>query len=134
MPLSAIVVAHPDDETLWLSSALGAADRLVFCFGEPFENQRKGAARRLAIAALPLTDVVDIGLPESGARFLVGWADAQPMPQGIAITDPAARARYEANFEKLVAALRGHLKDVAVVHTHNPWGEYGHAERAAVAG
>jgi LmbE family N-acetylglucosaminyl deacetylase len=132
MPLNVVVVAHPDDEALWLSSVLGGADRVVFCFGEPFDKPAKGAARRLAVAALPLTGVVDIGLPESGARFLVDWANAQVTPQGIAITEPEPRGRYEENFMKLVAALRGQLHGAEVVHTHNPWGEYGHAEHIQV--
>jgi hypothetical protein len=35
---SAVVVAHPDDESLWLSSILASADQVVFCFSDPFER------------------------------------------------------------------------------------------------
>jgi LmbE family N-acetylglucosaminyl deacetylase len=128
----AVVVAHPDDECLWLSSAVASADRIVFCFGDPFEKPRMSAARRQAIAALPLTRLVDLKLPESGARFSANWAEPQPTLAGIMITDEAARARYEANYPKLVAALRTVLAGCGDVYTHNPWGEYGHTEHIQI--
>ncbi|HVJ55680.1 MAG TPA: hypothetical protein VM689_24675 [Aliidongia sp.] len=128
----AIVVAHPDDETLWLSGVLSSADRVVFCFGDQFERPKSSAARRRAVAALPLTGLVDLRMPESGAGFSVDRSNPQQTPAGIAITDAAARARYEANYPKLVAALRGTLDGYDEVYTHNPWGEYGHAEHIQV--
>ena len=124
----AVVVAHPDDESLWLSSAVASADRVVFCFGDPFQRPKSSAARRQAVAALPLSCLVDLALPESGAGFSVDWARAQPTPAGIEITDDAAGARYAANYPKLVEALRPALVGYGDVYTHNPWGEYGHAE------
>jgi LmbE family N-acetylglucosaminyl deacetylase len=129
---SAIVVAHPDDECLWLSSVLAAADRVVFCFGDQFDRPKSSEARRRAVAALPLTGLVDLKLPESGAGFSVDWANPQPTEAGIAITDAAARVRYEASFAMLVAALRPVLAGCDAVYTHNPWGEYGHAEHIQV--
>ena len=130
--MKAIVVAHPDDESLWLSSVLAAADRVVFCFGDPFERLKLAEARRRAVAALPLAGLVDLKLPESGGGFSVDWAEPRLTESGIAITDAAAQARYEANFPRLVDALRPVLVGCADVHTHNPWGEYGHAEHIQV--
>ena len=66
---TAVVVAHPDDEALWLSSAVASADRIVFGFGEVFDKPRESEARRQAVAALPLKGIVNLGIPESGA----GW-------------------------------------------------------------
>lgn len=129
---TAVVVAHPDDETLWLSSALAAADRVVFCFGDPFGKPQKAAARRQAVAALPLPGLVDLKLPESGARFSADWSDPRPTQNGIEITDAAAGARYAANFPLLVAALRTALAGCEAVYTHNPWGEYGHTEHIQI--
>jgi LmbE family N-acetylglucosaminyl deacetylase len=129
---SAVVVAHPDDESLWLSSVLASADRVVFCFGDPFERPKLSAARRRAVAALPLTGLVDLELPESGGGVSVDWANAQPTEAGIEISDAAARARYEANYPRLVDALRPALAQCVDVYTHNPWGEYGHAEHIQV--
>ena len=128
----AVVVAHPDDECLWLSSALASADHTVFCFGDLFERPAKSAARRQAVAALPLAGLVDLGIPESGARFSADWAHPRPTPAGIAIIDAAARARYEGNFPGLVGALRAALAGCREVYTHNPWGEYGHTEHIQV--
>jgi LmbE family N-acetylglucosaminyl deacetylase len=129
---AAVVVAHPDDEILWLSSVLAAAARVVFCFGDPFGKPEKAAARRRAVAALPLPRLLDLKLPESGGGFAVNWQAPEPTRFGIALTDPAAQARYEANFERLLAALRPALTGIAQVYTHNPWGEYGHAEHVQV--
>jgi LmbE family N-acetylglucosaminyl deacetylase len=128
----ALVVAHPDDEALWLSSALARADRIVFCFGDPFARPRLSGARRRAVAALPLSGKIDLGVPESGSRFLADWAHPRPTPAGIEITDGEARVRYEANYPKLVDALRTSLAGCGEVYTHNPWGEYGHTEHIQV--
>lgn len=129
---SAIVVAHPDDEVLWLSSVLASVDRVVFCFGDQFERPKSSAARRRAVAALPLAGLVDLKIPESGAGFSVDWANPLQTRAGIAISDAAARVRYEANFPKLIDALRPTLAGCTDVYTHNPWGEYGHAEHVQV--
>jgi LmbE family N-acetylglucosaminyl deacetylase len=129
---AAIVVAHPDDEALWLSSVLRQAGSIVFCYGDPYQRPELAAARRRAVAALPLQGLFDLQIPESGAGFAVDW----PLPAltafGVAINEAAARQRYEANFPKLVAALRPVLANCRDVYTHNPWGEYGHAEHLQV--
>ena len=130
--LVAVVVAHPDDESLWLSSIVASADRVVFCFGDLFERPKMSAARRQAVADLPLAHLVDLKLPESGAGFSVNWTHARPTLAGIEITDAVARARYEANYPRLVDALRTALAGCGDIYTHNPWGEYGHAEHIQI--
>jgi hypothetical protein len=67
-----VVVEHPDDEALWLSSVVASASRVVFCFGAVFERPQLSEARRRAVAALPLADIVDLAIPESGAGFSIG--------------------------------------------------------------
>jgi hypothetical protein len=67
-----VVVAHPDDKALWLSSVVASAGRVVFCFGAAFERPQLSEARRRAVAALPLADIVDLAIPESGAGFSIG--------------------------------------------------------------
>jgi LmbE family N-acetylglucosaminyl deacetylase len=127
---SAIVVAHPDDESLWLSSVLASVSRVVFCFGDPFERPKMSAARRRAVAALPLAGLVDLKVPESGGGFSIDWTKLTQ--EGIEISDAAARGRYNANYLRLVALLRPLLTGYSDVYTHNPWGEYGHAEHIQV--
>jgi LmbE family N-acetylglucosaminyl deacetylase len=130
--MKAVIVAHPDDESLWLSSALASADKVVFCFGDPFERPKMAQARRRAVAALPLPGLVDLRLPESGGGFSVDWESPRLTETGIAISDRQERARYDANYARLVAALRPVLAGCVEVYTHNPWGEYGHAEHIQV--
>lgn len=129
---TALVVAHPDDEVLWLSSVLCGADRVVMCFGDQFERPQAAAARRAAAAALPLEGLVLLDVPESGVKTAVDWSRTQSTPAGVAIADEAARERYETNYARLVAALRVALTGARAVYTHNPWGEYGHAEHIQV--
>jgi LmbE family N-acetylglucosaminyl deacetylase len=130
--MKAIVVAHPDDESLWLSSVLALAERVIFCFGDPFERPKLVQARRRAVAALPLAGLVDLKLPESGGGFSVDWGSPRLTETGIAIADPQVQTRYDANYAWLVEALRPALAGCAEVYTHNPWGEYGHAEHIQV--
>lgn len=129
---SAVVVAHPDDEILWLSSVVSSVDRIVFCFGDQFERPKSSTARRQVVAALPLPCLVDLKIAESGAGFSVDLTNPRLTPTGIEITDAAARPRYETNYRTLVEALRATLKGCGDVYTHNPWGEYGHAEHIQV--
>jgi hypothetical protein len=129
---TAIVVAHPDDEALWLSGALAKAGQFIFCYGDPFQRPKLAAARRRAVAALPLNGLVDLQIPESGAGFSVDWPLPRMTEFGVAINEPQARQRYEANFLRLVNELRPLLANCGQVYTHNPWGEYGHAEHLQV--
>jgi LmbE family N-acetylglucosaminyl deacetylase len=124
----AVVVAHPDDECLWLSSVLNSATRIVLAFGEPFGRPDIGAARQRAVAQLDLPGLVDLAIPESGSRLAVDLSRPRLTVTGIALTDAAAASRYDANFARLVTALRPLLAGYGVVFTHNPWGEYGHPE------
>lgn len=129
---AAVVVAHPDDEALWLSSVVASADRVVFCFGALFERPRMSEARRQAVAALPLTGVVDLAIPECGAGFRADWIQPQPTTAAVRISDAAVGARYESNHARLTDALRASLLGIEHVYTHNPWGEYGHVEHIQV--
>jgi len=129
---TAIVVAHPDDEAIWLSSALASAGRIVFCFGAIFEQSAQSDARRRAVAALPLAGLTDLAIPESGAGFRFGSPVPELTSAGVGIEAPEARARYESNYERLTVALRTALAGLEQIYTHNPWGEYGHPEHVQV--
>lgn len=130
--MKAVVVAHPDDEALWLSSVVTSAERVVFAFGDIVNEPGKSAARRRAVGALPLSGIVNLGIPESGA----GWKSNQiapgQTPADIRIFDATSRARYESNYVRLLEALRASLAGCSDVYTHNPWGEYGHSEHIQV--
>ncbi|MDE1905754.1 MAG: PIG-L family deacetylase [Rhodospirillales bacterium] len=128
MTRAVVVAAHPDDEILWLSSAMAQANPVVLCYGAPFGRPEKAEARAKAVAALKLPHLVNLAIPESGSRLLVDWQNPELTPTGIAIALPEAQARYDANFITLVEKLRPILAGAADVYTHNPWGEYGHPE------
>jgi LmbE family N-acetylglucosaminyl deacetylase len=128
----AVVVAHPDDEALWLSSVVSSAERIVFGFGALFNRPRTSEARRHAVAALPLSGIVNLGIPESGVGFNSRQAQRVLTPAGVRISDATVRARYESNYVKLLEGLRAPLTGCRDVYTHNPWGEYGHAEHIQV--
>ena len=132
MSRSVVVVAHPDDEILWLSAAMADAQPVVLCFGAPFGRPDKAAARRRAVAALDLPHLADLALPEAGVRKLVDWSRPRLTPTGMAIADAAGQARYDANFQQLLTELRPLLTGASDIHTHNPWGEYGHPEHVQV--
>ncbi len=132
MRKSVVVAAHPDDEILWLSAVLAAARPVVLCFGAPFGQPDVAVSRQRAVAQLGLANLVDLAIPESGVRTLVEWADPQPTATGMAITDAAGQARYDANFARLLTELRPHLTGADDVYTHNGWGEYGHPEHVQV--
>lgn len=124
----AVVVAHPDDEVLWLSSVVASASRVVFSFAEVPDQPQRSEARRQAVAALPLPSIVDLQIPESGAGWKPYQKNPQLTPSGVMVCDAAVRARYESNYTKLLEGLRTSLAGIRDVYTHNPWGEYGHAE------
>ena len=128
MTRTVVVAAHPDDEILWLSSAVEKADPVVLCFGAPHGKPEKAQARANAVAALKLPRLVNLAIPESGSRLHVDWQNPILTKTGIAITEPEAQIRYDTNFTTLIEKLRPILTGAADVYTHNPWGEYGHPE------
>lgn len=131
-PTSALVVAHPDDEALWLSSTLATVERIVFAFGAVFGKPGRSLARQQAVAALPLGGIVDLQIPESGVDWKAYLACPALGPSGVAIAEPAVRARYDGNYATLLDGLRVALRGCREVYTHNPWGEYGHPEHIQV--
>jgi len=107
------------------------------------DRPRMSEARRQAVAALPLSGIVNLEIPESGVGFNSDQAQPQltppnaegfggQVPAGVRISDATVRARYESNYEKLLEGLRASLTGCRDVYTHNPWGEYGHAEHIQV--
>jgi LmbE family N-acetylglucosaminyl deacetylase len=131
-PLSAVVVAHPDDEALWLSSVLASVQRIVFGFGAVFDRPARSTARRQAVAALPLHGIVNLETPESGVDWKSYQVQPELTPLGIKISESSVRERYESNYARLHDGLRASLSGCTDVYTHNPWGEYGHPEHIQV--
>lgn len=152
---AAIIVCHPDDETLWFGSIVADVGEVIIAYEDYWARPELGAARRAALAAFPRR-VTSLGLPEAGSYGLANWANPEINAVGIAFK-PATRSlrelkrrtrrtleniaglapqsvgqcaadRYAANFHRLDAALRKRLRRGMNVFTHNPWGEYGHED------
>jgi len=128
----AVVVAHPDDEALWLSSVVASAERIVFGFGAVVDRPGRSEARRRAVAALPLNGIVNLNIPESGVDWKAYQIKPELTPLGVHIAEASVRERYAANYARLLDGLRASLTGCADVYTHNPWGEYGHPEHIQV--
>lgn len=130
--MTALVVAHPDDEILWLSSVLDQVDLVVFCFGDIPDDPRASEGRLAALAELSLARFLSFHLPSAGAFRCVDWSHPMSTEVGMAITDLDARRNYEKNYRILRRRLGGILKEFSTVYTHNPWGEYGHPEHVQI--
>ncbi len=130
---SIIVVAHPDDEILWFSSILSKADYILFCFLEMRMKPLKTCGRKQTLSGYPLKNISCLGIDESEAFWDVDWQNPKLTKFGIEIAkNPSSARRYEKNYHTLRHDLKSSLKGYKNVFTHNPWGDYGHAEHVQI--
>lgn len=127
-----VVVAHPDDEILWCSSILRRCKAVVVCFGPSASSQESwdGGRARL-MANYPLTKARFLKLREGGVSTSVDWNQPMVTEAGLRLRRP--NAAYEENGRELLRVLRPILAGERLIVTHNPWGEYGHAEHVQVS-
>lgn len=125
-----VVMAHPDDEILWASAALGRSRRAILCYGDIPGQEALSQGRAQAMRTYPLEGVTHLAIPESGGFASAGWPLPEETPAGLRCRRNPQR--YEANAERLQRELRERLEPGEVVVTHNPWGEYGHEEHVQV--
>jgi hypothetical protein len=130
---SAIVMAHPDDEALWASSALARAGRVILAYEALPGRPDVTAGRQAALARFPRA-VESLRLPETGSFGAAAWPEPVETPEGLAVAaGPAAMpgfdpAAYRAGFAALKGRLRSALVGARTVIVHAPWGEYGHED------
>lgn len=156
---SLIIAAHPDDELLWFNAILKDVDEVLLVYGPFWAKPALSKARGAALADHPHPCISSLNLPESGAYGCANWLAPTESPHGITlnfetrkreakrlslvafnrfgairknVADDSIVTAYEANFERLCAALRPRLRPGMNVFTHNPWGEYGHEEHVQV--
>jgi LmbE family N-acetylglucosaminyl deacetylase len=133
-----LVMAHPDDEALWATSILSRMDRIVFCFEAMPSSPTLGEGRRRSLAEFPLPNVTSLGFQESEVFNSAAWPEPVEADYGLAVrrnrgSMPGfSESRYRETHGQLVAALRPLLTRSPSVITHNPWGEYGHADHVQV--
>lgn len=134
---SCIVAAHPDDEVLWFSSILEQVEQITLCFEDCDDYPGLGPARRALLPEYPLKTVASLALAEPCSVHMVDWSEPEQSNFGLRLNAANAtdetQLRYRKSFEALQEKLRLKLTGMQVVFTHNPWGEYGHADHAQVA-
>ena len=130
---SALIVAHPDDEILWLSSVVGKVGSIVFCFNDYPRDPNLGVARKKTIAEYPLPNVSTLDIVEAQSYDEADWEQPELTEYGIKLSkNPEADARYRKTYTEIVRALRDVVADRKNIFTHNPWGEYGHEDHILV--
>jgi LmbE family N-acetylglucosaminyl deacetylase len=134
----AIVMAHPDDEVLWASSALRAAERIVLVYGALTCGPQLTEGRRAAMAAFPLPTLDWLDMVEPATFDSASWPHPRETDYGL-YPHRALRVlasfdadRYRAQFAALQARLRISLDGIRNVIVHSPWGEYGHEDHVQV--
>lgn len=132
---SILIVAHPDDEVLWFSSLLPRIDRVILIFQDYQDEPGLGERRRRALAELPY-EITCLGIPEAGTYGKVNWDHPIISPYGLALSPEDGnenRSRiYKNNFHAMCALLEKQISANMTIFTHNPWGEYGHADHVQV--
>lgn len=130
---SAVIVAHPDDDVLWLSSVLDKVDSTVFCFNDCPGKPDLGAARKKTIAEYPLRQVSSLDIVEAQSYKQADWSQPVLTEYGIKLgRNPEAEARYQNTYRRLLDGLRDVVAERKNIFTHNPWGEYGHEDHIMV--
>lgn len=127
-----VVVAHPDDEILWLSSILARVDSIVFCFEDCAIAPELGPGRRKVIEEYPLQKVTSLGIAESVSFDEADWSDPVDSEYGLRLRRPDVETRYQGTYNAIVDRLPPVLEGRRNVFTHNPWGEYGHEDHVQV--
>lgn len=130
---SVLIVAHPDDDILWLSSVFDKVGKVVFCFNELPRCPELGPARKRTIADYPLPDVSTLDISEVHAFNKADWSQPVITDYGIELSrSQDVDARYRAAYEDVSSALEGVVKGAKNIFTHNPWGDYGHEDHVLV--
>lgn len=128
-----MVVAHPDDDILWMGSVIDKVGGIIFCFQDDVGNPQMGSARKKTISTYPLQNVHTLGITEPQAWDKANWSQPEATRYGIKLEKCRdSESRYRETFDKLLQILRGRVADKKNVFTHNPWGEYGHEEHVLV--
>jgi hypothetical protein len=123
-----VVVAHPDDETLWFSPILSRTELVIAALPEHGFKETITHVREAVREDFPIP-LEYLPLEASGVFRQSDWGNRKLTYYGVELleTCPAEkREHYIANYDRLVSALAPYVADSAEIYSHNPWGEYGH--------
>jgi LmbE family N-acetylglucosaminyl deacetylase len=127
-----IIAAHPDDEVLWFSSVLKKAEAVFICFTN-HRAEEVSRGRKKSLSEYPIPGVRSLGVTEAGVHVKADWNKPATSAFGMKLrAEKPVRRAYEENFSRLRDHFSRILEGVTNVFTHNPWGEYGHAEHVQV--
>lgn len=132
---SIAVVAHPDDEILWLSPVMPTVERVVVALPGSCSSRALTRARREIRELLPI-EMCFSPLREAGVHLQSDWARRPLTREGVGMhwsCPPLRRYRYRRNYRALLQFLEPHVAQAGIVYTHNPWGEYGHEEHIQIS-
>ena len=130
---SIIIVAHPDDDILWLSSVIEKVSEILFCFLDFKPDPLVGPARRKTISDYPLDNVSCLEIEEAHSFNKADWTNPVETKYGLELTRNTGSTKdYAANYKRLYESLCDKLRNYDNVFTHNPWGEYGHEDHVQV--
>lgn len=125
-----LVVAHPDDEILFFSSILTSCKKIIICFGPCSSSSEVSKGREELINDYPLKNVEFLNTIEINEPLPDIWKKPKATEYGIEVKN--SKIKYEHNYETLKNILKDKLRGEQLVLTHNPWGEYGHAEHVQI--
>jgi hypothetical protein len=134
-PGELIVVAHPDDETLWLEPVLSTDSTVVVAFPTHPHDVAMTAARERVRERFPVGTMEFLPLRSLDLLGGSDWRRRAPTAYGVELSADCPvdrRAAYVENHRRLCDLLVPFIGNHPVVYTHNPWGEYGHEEHIQV--
>jgi hypothetical protein len=130
---SALIVAHPDDDILWLSSVFDKVGKIVFCFNDLPRGCELGPARKKTIAAYPLPNVSSLDITEPYSFNKADWLQPVITDYGLELSrNQDVDAIYRETFDEVSNALADVVRGKKNIFTHNPWGDYGHEDHVLV--
>jgi LmbE family N-acetylglucosaminyl deacetylase len=133
--MALVVVAHPDDETLWLQPWLAPDAEIVVAFPDHPRDPSVTAGREAVRGEFPLGRMEFLPLHSLDVLGRSDWRRRRPTREGVELRRDCPdelRRRYAENHAALCELLATRIGKGSVVYTHNPWGEYGHEEHIQV--
>ena len=130
-----IVVAHPDDEVLWLSPLLPQATHVLASYAVAGLDPALTKGRELVRDSFPFSGFQFLGLQQADVYGQSDFLSRVPVDHGVRLMRscrPERAERYRSNYSALLAAVDPYLGPQTDIYTHNPWGEYGHEEHIQV--
>ena len=130
-----IVVAHPDDEVLWLAPLLPRATHVLAAYSVASLDPALTQGRERVRENFPFNTFQFLGLKQAEVYAQSDFLSRVPVEHGVNLmrSCPQDRAEhYRSNYQALIAAVDSYLGPHTDIYTHNPWGEYGHEEHIQV--